>query len=68
MGIRDRAVRHDRRLPSRPTTADAIDRPDKGRIAVGAAADLIAVCGDPTGEPDAMASVARVWKAGRPIV
>jgi imidazolonepropionase-like amidohydrolase len=48
--------------------ADAIDRPNKGRIAVGAAADLIAVRGDPTGEPDAMASIVRVWKAGRPIV
>ena len=48
--------------------ADAIDRPDKGRIAVGAAADLIAVPGDPTADPAAMATIARVWKAGRPII
>jgi len=48
--------------------ADAIDRPDKGRIAVGAAADLIAVRGDPTQDPDAMATVARVWKGGATII
>jgi imidazolonepropionase-like amidohydrolase len=48
--------------------ADAIDRPDKGRIAVGAAADLIAVPGDPTEDPTAMATISRVWRAGRPIL
>jgi imidazolonepropionase-like amidohydrolase len=47
--------------------ADAIGLPAKGRVAPGADADLIAIAGDPGTDPDALANIIQVWKAGNPI-
>ncbi|GAA0937344.1 amidohydrolase family protein [Nonomuraea longicatena] len=38
---------------------------DRGRIAPGLRADLILVDGDPTADPEALRSIAAVWKNGR---
>ena len=47
--------------------ADALGMPNKGRIAPGADADLLAVDGDPELEPEALSRVVQVWRAGVPI-
>jgi imidazolonepropionase-like amidohydrolase len=47
--------------------ANAIGLPAKGRLAPGTDADLIAVVGDPSSDPDALANIAQVWKAGLPV-
>lgn len=47
--------------------ADAIGLPNKGRLASGADADMIAVNGDPRSDPNTIADIARVWRAGRPV-
>jgi imidazolonepropionase-like amidohydrolase len=44
--------------------ADVLGRPDLGRIAAGARADLLIVTGDPTADIAALASVAGVMKEG----
>jgi imidazolonepropionase-like amidohydrolase len=48
--------------------ADALGLPEKGRGAPGADADLIAVSGDPSTDPEALADIVQVWKAGRPVL
>ena len=47
--------------------ADAVGLPAKGRVARGADADLVAVAGDPSADPDALTKIVQVWKAGKPI-
>lgn len=49
------------------TAADVCRRPERGRLAAGVPADVIAIEGDPTTDPAALARVERVWKQGRPI-
>jgi imidazolonepropionase-like amidohydrolase len=39
----------------------------KGRVAAGFDADIIAVAGDPLGEPSVLASVSAVWRAGNQV-
>jgi imidazolonepropionase-like amidohydrolase len=41
---------------------------DRGRIAPGMRADLIAVGGDPRTDPMALTDVRMVWRAGRPVL
>lgn len=50
--------------------ADLLDFPDRGRIAAGAAADLLLVPGDPTTDIGAAADPSRhlaLWKDGAPV-
>ncbi len=47
--------------------ADALGLPRKGRLARGADADILVVDGDPTTNPDSLADVVAVWKAGHPV-
>lgn len=49
------------------TAADVCRRPERGRLAPGLPADMIAIDGDPAADPAALARVSRVWKHGRPI-
>ena len=44
--------------------ADALGLPAKGRLVPGADADMIAVRGDPTVRPEALAAIVEVWSAG----
>ena len=44
--------------------ADILNLPDRGRIAPGLVADLVAVTGDPTRDIGALWKVTGVWKAG----
>lgn len=47
--------------------ADAFHLADRGRIAVGARADLLLVTGDPTTDVTATRAIAGVWKGGVPV-
>lgn len=47
--------------------AEALGQTSKGRIEPGADADLVAVHGDPSTEPAALARIEQVWRAGRPV-
>jgi imidazolonepropionase-like amidohydrolase len=47
--------------------ADALDLLNKGRLRAGADADIIAVDGDPRGDPDAVTRVVDVWRCGIPV-
>jgi imidazolonepropionase-like amidohydrolase len=47
--------------------ADAIRLPSKGRVAPGVDADLVAVAGDLSIDPDALTKIVQVWKAGHPV-
>ena len=47
--------------------ADVCRTPDRGRLAAGLPADIVAVDGDPTVEPEALVRVTSVWKDGRRV-
>lgn len=47
--------------------ADALGLPDKGRLAAGADADMIAIDGDPRTDPAAVTRIVQVWRAGVPV-
>lgn len=49
------------------TPAECFGLTDRGRIAVGARADLLLVAGDPTVEIAATANIARIWRGGIPV-
>ncbi len=46
------------------SAADACRRPERGRLAPGMPADILAVDGDPSAEPEALTRILRVWKDG----
>ncbi|MGB0112471.1 MAG: amidohydrolase family protein, partial [Ilumatobacteraceae bacterium] len=48
--------------------ADALGLATKGRLRSGADADMIAVDGDPSSDPEALARVVQVWKAGTTVL
>ncbi len=52
-------------MTSAPATAVGLR--DRGRLVPGAAADLIAVRGDPLADPAALVDVTHVWRAGAPV-
>ena len=47
--------------------AEALGLTTKGRIEPGADADLVAVRGDPSTEPEALSRIEQVWRAGHPV-
>ncbi|MEK7863329.1 MAG: amidohydrolase family protein [Chloroflexota bacterium] len=47
--------------------ADVVGRPSAGRIAAGAAADLVFVSGDPTRDLDVLLAPKAVWVRGAPV-
>ncbi|PVZ11059.1 amidohydrolase family protein [Actinomycetospora cinnamomea] len=49
------------------TPARVFGLPDRGRIAVGARADLLLVAGDPLADITATRDIRRVWRAGVPV-
>lgn len=46
------------------SAADACRRPERGRLVAGLPADMVAVDGDPTIEPEALTRIHSVWKDG----
>jgi imidazolonepropionase-like amidohydrolase len=48
--------------------ANVCRRPEKGRLAPGSDADIVAVSGDPTADPGALTRIAAVWHEGERIV
>lgn len=44
--------------------AEVCRRPDRGRLAPGLPADIVAVAGDPTVDPAALVDITSVWKEG----
>ncbi len=44
--------------------ADVCHRPDRGRLASGHAADIVAVAGDPRADAAALTAVTAVWRSG----
>jgi len=49
------------------SAADVCRLPERGRLAAGLPADIIAVDGDPAVEPEALVRVSSVWKDGRSV-
>lgn len=47
--------------------ADVCRRPERGRLAPGLPADIVAVAGDPSADPAALTAVVHVWKEGTQI-
>lgn len=47
--------------------ADVLGLPSVGRLAPGAAADIVAVEGDPLADPDDLTRVSHVWRAGQSV-
>lgn len=49
------------------TAADVCRRPERGRLAPGCPADVVAVDGDPASDPSALVRILAVWKDGRSV-
>ncbi len=47
--------------------AEVCRRPEKGRLAPGRHADVVAVDGDPVADPDALRRIAAVWRHGERV-